>query len=53
VGPDEGLKHASSIHCDVLVSLPKTRLTNYIGTLSPQKLQLLNEALKIALHLDE
>jgi mRNA interferase MazF len=53
VGPDEGLKHASSIHCDVLISLPKTRLTNYIGTLSPQKLQLLNEALKIALHLDE
>jgi len=37
VGEDEGLKHDSSIHCDELVSLPKSALTNYIGTLSPQK----------------
>jgi mRNA interferase MazF len=53
VGPDEGLKHASSIHCDELVSLPKARLTHYLGTLAPHKLQMLNEALKIALNLDE
>lgn len=25
VGIGEGLKHASSVHCDELVSLPKTR----------------------------
>lgn len=30
VGIDEGLKHESSIHCDQLVSLTKTILTNYI-----------------------
>jgi mRNA interferase MazF len=34
VGVDEGLKHDSSIHCDELVSLPKSALTHYIGRLS-------------------
>jgi mRNA interferase MazF len=53
VGPDEGLKHASGIHCDGLVSLSKARLTNYVGALSPAKMRNLNEALKIALNLDE
>lgn len=52
VGPDEGLKHDSSIHCDELVSLPKQVLTNYVGMLSPTKIDLLNQALKIALDLD-
>jgi mRNA interferase MazF len=49
VGIEEGLKHDSSIHCDELVSLPKSVLTNYIGTLSPEKMQALNKALRIAL----
>jgi mRNA interferase MazF len=49
VSPDEGLKHESSIHCDEVVSLPKGALTNYIGSLSPQKLRALNEALRVAL----
>ena len=49
VGPDEGLKHESSIHCDELVSLSKSMLTNYIGTLPPVKIQSLNQALRIAL----
>ena len=53
VGPDEGLKHPSSIHCDELVSLSKARLTNYVGVLSPTKMRNLNEALKIALNLDD
>lgn len=52
VGIDEGLKHDSAIHCDELVSLPKSMLTNYIGKLSPEKLRLLERALKIALQLD-
>lgn len=51
VGIDEGLKHDSAIHCDELVSLPKSMLTNYIGSLSPNKQQLLENALKIALQL--
>ena len=51
VGIDEGLKHESAIHCDELVSLPKTALTDYVGSLSPMKLSELNRALAIALDL--
>lgn len=51
IGIDEGLKHDSSIHCDELVSLPKTMLTDYVGSLSRQKLDELNRALRIALAL--
>ena len=52
VGVDEGLKHDSCIRCDELVSLQKSSLTNFIGSLSPQKIQELNHALKVALELD-
>jgi mRNA interferase MazF len=53
IGMDEGLKHESSIHCDELVSLLKSALTNYVGTLSLQKLRALDRALWIALDLPE
>jgi mRNA interferase MazF len=53
VGIDEGLKHESSIHCDELMSLPKARLTNYVGSLSPAKLRELDFALKEALVIEE
>ncbi len=49
VGIEEGLTHESSIHCDELVSLPKAVLTNFIGSLSPVKLAMLNRVLQIAL----
>ncbi len=49
VGVDERLKHGSSIHCDELVSLAKSLLTNFVGSLSPQKIEELNRALSIAL----
>jgi mRNA interferase MazF len=51
VGPDEGLKHESWIMCDNLVSLLKSDLTQYVGSLSPAKLSELNRALKMALGL--
>ena len=51
VGTDEGLKHASGIHCDELVSLPKSMLTHFIGMLPPEKLTALDEALKAALQI--
>jgi mRNA interferase MazF len=51
VGPDEGLKHASWIMCDNLVSLLKSDLTQYVGSLSPAKLSELNRALKMSLGL--
>jgi mRNA interferase MazF len=53
VGPEEGLKHDSSIHCDELVSLPKSILTHYIGMLPADKVEELNYALRIALDLPD
>ena len=52
VGTAEGLKHDSSIHCDELISIPKSGLTNFVGSLSNDKIRVLNEALKIALDLN-
>lgn len=49
VGIDEGLKHDSSIHCDELTNLPKSVLTNFVGTLPPAKIVMLNQSLKVAL----
>jgi mRNA interferase MazF len=51
VGVDQGLKHDSSIHCDELISLPKSLLTNFVGSLSPNKIEELNRALSIALEI--
>ncbi len=48
VGPDEGLKHESSVHCDALVSIPKTALTDYVGSLSTEGLERLASALRVA-----
>lgn len=51
IGPDEGLKHPSWIMCDNLVSIRKSELTNYVGSLSGPKLAELDRALKMALNL--
>ncbi len=51
VGVDEGLKQPSTIHCDALVSLPKSTLSNYVGTLPPAKIPRLDHALAVALGL--
>jgi mRNA interferase MazF len=51
VGADEGLKHASWISCDNLISVRKSDLTQYIGSLSRTKLAALNTALATALDL--
>lgn len=53
IGTEEGLKHDSSIHCDELVSLPKSVLTNYIGTLPSTTIKTLNQALRFALEISE
>ena len=52
IGPEEGLKHASWIMCDNLVSLRKSDLTQFVGTLPRAKLVELNRALKMALYLE-
>ena len=51
IGIDEGLKHTSSIHCDELISIPKSKLTDFVGSLSAAKLNLLDAALNAALEL--
>jgi len=48
-GADDGLKHDSAVFCDALVSIPKSMLSNYIGTLSDAKMKEINSALRIAL----
>lgn len=52
VGPDEGLKHESALHCDELVSLLKTRLTRFVGRLSSRQTRDLDRALAAALDID-
>jgi mRNA interferase MazF len=51
VGIDEGVKHESSIHCDELVSLPKSALTDHLASLAPARIRALDEALRVALAL--
>jgi mRNA interferase MazF len=51
LGTEDGLKHESSIHCDELISLPKSALTNFVGRLSSAKSEELSKALIAALEL--
>jgi mRNA interferase MazF len=51
VGVEDGFKHDSSIHCDALVSLPKTMLTDYVSSLRPVRRRALDQALRVALAL--
>jgi mRNA interferase MazF len=53
VGVAEGLKHDSSIHCDELVSLPKSSLSNFVGRLPAVRNRELNRALATALALED
>jgi len=49
IGVDEGLKHDSAVYCDGLASIPKSMLTDYIGSLPNDKMEAVNAALRIAL----
>ena len=49
IGVDEGLKHDSAIYCDELASIPKPMLTDFISSLSHDKMEAANSALRIAL----
>ena len=53
VGVEEGLKHPGAIHCDGLVSIAKSDLTDFVGSLSYRKLAELSAALKAALQIEE
>lgn len=49
VGTTEGLKHESSIHCDELVSIQKSSLTDFVGRMGDARVSELNQALSIAI----
>lgn len=49
VGTDEGLRQAGSVHCDVLLSVPKSSLTQRVGHLASARLLELDRALVAAL----
>lgn len=51
VGTGEGMKHDSAIQCDGLMSIEKSRLTDFVGELSAAKLRELDAALAAALAL--
>ena len=51
IGPEKGLKHDSSVHCDALVSLPKSMLTDHVASLAPPRVRALDQALRVALAL--
>ncbi len=53
VGAAEGLKSDASVHCDELVSLPKTVLTNYVGSLKSKASAALDRALAISVGLED
>jgi mRNA interferase MazF len=52
VGIDEGLKHDSCLNCDQLVLIEKSRLTNYVGSLSSAKIGAIKRALRVALDIE-
>ena len=52
VGPDEGMRHDSSIRCDDLLSILKGDLTAFVGSLSTSKIKELDLALMRSLDLD-
>jgi mRNA interferase MazF len=49
IGVEEGMKHDSAVYCDELISIPKSLLTDYIGSMSASKMTEVNAALRIAL----
>jgi mRNA interferase MazF len=53
IGIAEGLKRESSVHCDELVSLSKSVLTYYVGSLKASALQEVNRALIVSMELED
>jgi len=51
LGPDDGLPRVSAVRCDFLTLMFKRRLTDFIATLTPAKLEALDRALALALGL--
>ena len=52
VGPEEGLARVSSVRCDFLTLMFKRKLTQFVASLPPRKLEELNRAIAVALDVD-
>jgi mRNA interferase MazF len=46
-----GGSHLQRIHCDALVSVPKSMLTDFVASLPPLRMRALDQALQVALAL--
>lgn len=53
IGPESGLKTISAINLDNLVTVPKDDLRLFVGTISPQIMAAVREALLFALGFDD
>jgi mRNA interferase MazF len=53
VGAGDGLVHDSVVNCDNLATVPKQRLGRRLGHLQPGTLHRLNQAIIVALELDQ
>jgi mRNA interferase MazF len=51
VGADDGLPRTSAVRCDFLTLMFKRKLTQFVATLSVEKVSQLNAALAVALDL--
>ena len=49
LGPGDGLPRTSAVRCDFLTLMFKTKLTQFVATLTPEKIRELNRAVAIAL----
>ena len=53
LGPEAGLKNQSAINLHHLVTVPKSQLRRFVGTVSPATLQRVKEAMLFALGFDD
>lgn len=51
IGPEEGLPRVSSVRCDFLALMFKRKLTTFVASLPPRKVEELGRALAVALDL--
>ena len=51
VGKEDGLTRTCAIRCDFLMLLFKSKLTTFVASLNPRKVQELNQAITYALQL--
>jgi len=51
IGPEEGLPRVSSVRCDFLALMFKRKLTTFVASLPPRKVEELSRAVAVALDL--